>query len=60
MTVEEVRQIKEQISLKTAGMSVNEMRAYYSVGASEAQKKIDDIRKHRGETNRNPVSVASV
>jgi len=60
MTVDEVRSIKEKKSLETAGMSVSELNSYYAVGASEIQKKVDAIRKHRGEANQSPVSVASV
>jgi hypothetical protein len=41
MTIEEVIKIKEKMSLETAGMSVNELHAYYSTGAAKIQKMID-------------------
>jgi len=44
MTVDEVRAIKEKMSLETAGMSVSELHSFYSNGATEIQRKIDAIR----------------
>jgi len=52
MTVDEVREIRERLSLETAGMSIKELNSYVSVGAMEMQKKIDEARKHSSDTNR--------
>jgi len=60
MTVDEVRHIKEKISLETAGMSVSELNSYYAVGAGEIQKKIDAIRKQQDSDNMCVATVASV
>jgi len=49
MTVDEVRSIKERKSLETIGMSVSELNSYYSLGAIEVQKKIDEVRKSNSE-----------
>ena len=57
MTVEEVRAIRERLSLETAGMSVNELNSYISVGANEMQKKIDEARKSNAENNRTLVAA---
>jgi len=50
MTVDEIRGIKEKMSLETAGFSVSELNVYYSAGAREMQEKIDAARKQRQET----------
>jgi len=48
MTLDEVQCIKEQMSLETIGMSVDELNAYHSKGASEMQKRIEAIRNQQG------------
>ena len=57
MTVDEVRAIRERKSLETTGMSVSELNSYFSVGAKEMQKKIDEARKRNAETNRTLFTV---
>ena len=47
MTVKEVREIRERQSLETAGMSVDELKAYYGKGAAEMQKRIDALRAEK-------------
>ena len=59
MTVDEVRAIREKKSLETVGMSVSELNAYYSKGANEVQKRIDEIRKKREGESRQMASVGS-
>lgn len=44
MTVDEVREIKEAMSLETADMSVGELHTYYSKGAKEIQRRIEELR----------------
>ena len=44
MTVDEVIEIKQAMSLETANMSVSEMQSYYSQGAQAIQRRIDEIR----------------
>jgi hypothetical protein len=44
MNIDEVRAIKEKMSLETAGMSVSELHSYYSKGAAGIQKRIDALR----------------
>ena len=59
MTVDEVRAIREKKSLETVGMSVSELNAYYSKGATKAQQMIDEIRKQREGESKRVVSVGS-
>ena len=42
MTIDEVRDIKEAMSLETIGMSVSELHSYYSKGAKEIQRMVDE------------------
>ena len=51
MTVDEVRAIRERLSLETAGMSVSELNLHISAGAKEMQKKIDEARKRNSNSN---------
>jgi len=44
MTIEEVRAIKEAMSLETVGMGANELHEFYSRGAAEIQARIDALR----------------
>ena len=44
MTIDEIREIKEKMSLETVGMNTDELRSYYSKGANKIQKMIDKIR----------------
>ena len=44
MTLDEVREIKEKMSLETTGMNPSELRSYYSRSAKKIQKVIDEIR----------------
>jgi hypothetical protein len=48
MTVDEVRTIREKISLETARMNPDELRAYYADGAAKAEKRVAEIRKEKG------------
>ena len=48
MTMEEVRKIKETMSLETVGMSVGELHTYYSKGANEIKKRVDEKRAGNG------------
>ena len=48
MTVEEVRTIKETMSLETIGMSVGELHTYYSKGADEIKKRVEEKRAGNG------------
>ena len=58
MTIDEVITIKENMSLQTVGMSVSEKITFYSAGAKEVQKKIDEIRENNKTNNTgNAVSV---
>ena len=58
MTIDEVITIKENMSLQTVGMSVSEKTTFYSAGAKEVQKKIDEIReKNKTNNTGNAVSV---
>ena len=41
MAIEEIRTIKEKISLETCNMTGEELYSYYSKGAAEIQKRID-------------------
>ena len=47
MTVAEVREVREKMSLEICNMTVEEMREYFAKGAAKAQQIIDDIRKQR-------------
>ena len=51
MTIDEVITIKENMSLQTVGMSVSEKTTFYSTGAKEVQKKIDEIRERNKANN---------
>ena len=57
--MDEIRAIKEQISLETCNMNSKELNAYYKKGAGEMQKRIDAIRKKREDESRQAVSVGS-
>ena len=48
MTVEEVRAIREKISLETVGMTTDELHAYFAKGAVKMEKRIAEIRKEKG------------
>ena len=58
MTVDEVRAIRERKSLETTGMNVSELNAYFSLGAKEMKKKIDEARKSNAENNRTLVAAS--
>jgi hypothetical protein len=60
MTIEEVREIKERISLEIVGMSVDEMNAYFAKGTAEVEKKIDAIRKQKEAENKRVATGAGV
>jgi tripartite-type tricarboxylate transporter receptor subunit TctC len=47
MTVAEVREVRERMSLEICSMTGEEMREYYKKGATKAQQIIDEIRKQR-------------
>jgi len=55
--IDEIRAIKERMSLETCNMNSNELNAYYKKGAIEMQKRIDDIRKKREAESRQTASV---
>ena len=57
--IDEIRAIKERISLETCNMNSNELSAYYKKGAAEIQKRIDEIRKKREAENRQVANVGS-
>ena len=42
--MEEIRAIKERMSLETCNMSGEELNAYHKKGAAEIQKRIDALR----------------
>jgi len=44
MSIEEIRTIKEKMSLEAVGMNANELHSYYSKGAREIQKMINEVR----------------
>ena len=48
MTVDEVRAIREKISLKTINMTKEELCLYYARGANEMERRIAEIRSIRG------------
>jgi len=48
MTVEEVRAIREIISLEAAGMTTDELHAYFAKGAAKMEERIAEIRKEKG------------
>jgi len=53
MTVAEVREVRERMSLEICNMTSEEMREYLAKGATKAQQIIDEIRKRR-ESESNP------
>ena len=42
---DELREIKERLSLKAIKMTFEEQKAFYRKGAETLQKEIDDLRK---------------
>jgi len=44
MTMAEVREIKERISLETINLKGKELREYYSSKSKKIQDKIDELR----------------
>ena len=48
MTVDEIRKIRESISLEIKGMNPEELRAYYAEGAEDIERRIAEIRKKKG------------
>jgi len=58
MTVAEVREVRERISLEICNMTVEEMQEYFAKGAAKAQQMIDEIRKQRESENRPTVSTS--
>jgi pyruvate dehydrogenase complex dehydrogenase (E1) component len=48
MTLDEVRKIREEMSLETAGMTADELHDYCSEGATKAEQYISEIRMRRG------------
>jgi hypothetical protein len=52
--VSEIRAIRDELSIKTAGMTDEQRRKFYADKASEAQKEIDEIRKKKNEAEEIP------
>ena len=48
MTVNEVREIRERLSLEARGMSTEEQQKRITDGAADAKRKIEEIRKKKG------------
>ena len=48
MTVDEVRAIRESISLEIIGMNSEELRAYFAEGAEDIERRIAEIRRKKG------------
>ena len=47
MPIEEMIKTRHRISLEIAGMTVEEMNAYFAKGAGELQKRIDALRAEK-------------
>jgi hypothetical protein len=54
MTIDEVREIKERISLEACNLTGDELRKYYSKGATEIQKRIDAHRSKSAKNTKKP------
>ena len=50
MTVDEVRAIREKISLETINMTAEELCLYFARGANDIERRIAEIRSKRGIT----------
>jgi len=48
MTVDEVRSIRETISLETIGMTAEELHTYFSKSTARIEQRIAEIRKEKG------------
>ena len=48
MTVDEIREIRESISLEIIGMNTEELRAYFAEGADDIERRIAEIRRKKG------------
>ena len=48
MTVDEVRAIREKMSLETIGMTSEELHQYFTQGAADIKQRIEEIRKKKG------------
>ena len=48
MTVEEVRAIRNKISLETTGMTTDELRIFFTSEATGVEQRITEIRKKKG------------
>ena len=48
MTVDEIREIREGISLEIIGMNSEELRAYFAEGADDIERRIAEIRRKKG------------
>jgi hypothetical protein len=57
MFIDELRTIREEISLKTIDMTTEQLNAYYKKGANEMMKRIEDIRKKNGGKLSQPADV---
>ena len=57
MTVAEVREVREKMSLEICNMTGDELREYFTKGATKAQQIIDEIRKKREDEQRCIVCV---
>ena len=44
MTIDEIRAIREKTSLKTMGMTTEELQAYFAKGAADIEMRIAEIR----------------
>ena len=48
LTVDEVRAIREKISLKTSKMTSKELKTYYARSTEKFEQRISKIRKDKG------------
>jgi len=57
MFIDELRTIREEISLETIGMTTDQLNAYYKKGADEMMKRIEEVRKQNDITLARPVGA---
>ena len=59
MFIDELRTIREELSLKTIDMNSEQLNAYYKKGADEAMEKIDKIRKETAMMAKQPIDMGA-